>query len=78
MLVYKGTKILNLAQPFFGLLGAFVAWWLTAEAGFLPFRAMTTPRMILASVLTIAPNRPHRRTFQREVAAFPACSRPRT
>ena len=53
VLVYKGTKILNLAQPFFGLLGAFVAWWLTAEAGFLPFRAMTTPRMILASVLTI-------------------------
>ena len=39
VLVYKGTKILNLAQPFFGLLGAFLAWWLTAEAGFLPFEA---------------------------------------
>jgi ABC-type branched-subunit amino acid transport system permease subunit len=54
VLVYKGTKILNLAQPFFGLLGAFVAWWLTAEAGFMPFQAMTKPRMILASVVTVA------------------------
>src|SRR5947208_13229237 len=53
VLIYKGTKILNLAQPFFGLLGAFVAWWLTAQAGFLPFKVMSTPRMILASLLTI-------------------------
>jgi ABC-type branched-subunit amino acid transport system permease subunit len=53
VLVYKGTKILNLAQPFFGLLGAFVCWWLTARAGFLPFEAMTRPRMVLAAVLTI-------------------------
>ncbi|MEA3055930.1 MAG: branched-chain amino acid transport system permease protein livM [Actinomycetota bacterium] len=54
VLVYKGTKILNLAQPFFGLLGAFLAWWLTARAGFLPFEAMSRPRMIVAALLTIA------------------------
>lgn len=54
VLVYKGTKILNLAQPFFGLLGAFLAWWLTAEAGFLPFEAMTKPRMLLGSIAAIA------------------------
>jgi ABC-type branched-subunit amino acid transport system permease subunit len=53
VLVYKGTKILNLAQPFFGLLGAFVAWWLTARAGFLPFEALSRPRMLVAAVLTI-------------------------
>lgn len=54
VLVYKGTKILNLAQPFFGLLGAFVCWWLTARAGFLPFAEATRPRMVVAGVLTIA------------------------
>ena len=53
VLVYKGTKILNLAQPFFGLLGAFVCWWLTARAGFLPFDVMSRPRMLVAAVLTI-------------------------
>jgi ABC-type branched-subunit amino acid transport system permease subunit len=53
VLVYKGTKILNLAQPFFGLLGAFLAWWLTARAGFLPFEVMTRPRMLVAALLTI-------------------------
>src|SRR5205085_1127124 len=53
VLVYKGTKILNLAQPFFGLLGAFLCWWLTARAGFLPFDAMSRPRMLVAAVLTI-------------------------
>ena len=53
VLVYKGTKILNLAQPFFGLLGAFIAWWLTAEASFMPFEAMSRPRMVFAAILTI-------------------------
>src|SRR3954451_22295491 len=53
VLVYKGTKILNLAQPFFGLLGAFVCWWLTARAGFLPFEVMSRPRMIVAAVVTV-------------------------
>ena len=53
VLVYKGTKVLNLAQPFFGLLGAFVCWWLTARAGFLPFDVMTRPRMVIAAVVTI-------------------------
>lgn len=54
VLVYKGTKVLNLAQPFFGLLGAFACWWFTARAAFLPFEVMTRPRMVVAALLTIA------------------------
>ena len=37
VLIYKGSRILNLAQPFFGLLGAFLCGWLTANAAFRPF-----------------------------------------
>jgi len=54
VLAYKGTRVLNLAQPFFGLFGAFLCWWLTAEAGFLPFEAGTRPRFLVALVLTLA------------------------
>jgi len=54
VLMYKGTRTLNLAQPIFGLLGAFVCWWLTAEAQFLPFAAGTRPRMLIALVLALA------------------------
>ncbi len=53
VLVYKGTRILNLAQPFFGLLGAFLCWWLTARAGFLPFDEMSRPRFAVAAVLSL-------------------------
>ena len=53
VLIYKGTRVLNLAQPFFGLFGAFLCWWLTAEAGFLPFEAGTRPRFLVALVLTL-------------------------
>jgi ABC-type branched-subunit amino acid transport system permease subunit len=53
VLIYKGSRILNLAQPFFGLLGAFVCWWLTANAAFLPFEQSTRPRFAVAAVLTL-------------------------
>ena len=53
VLVYKGTRVLNLAQPFFGLLGAFLCWWLTARAGFLPFAEMSRPRFAVAAVLSL-------------------------
>jgi ABC-type branched-subunit amino acid transport system permease subunit len=53
VLIYKGTRVLNLAQPFFGLFGAFLCWWLTAEAGFLPFDESTRPRFLVALVLTL-------------------------
>src|SRR3712207_9104488 len=46
VLIYKGTRILNLAQPFFGLLAAFICWWMTARAAFLPFDPMTRPRFL--------------------------------
>jgi ABC-type branched-subunit amino acid transport system permease subunit len=54
VLIYKGTRVLNLAQPFFGLFGAFVAWWLTNEARFLPFESGTRPRFFVALLLTLA------------------------
>lgn len=54
VMIYKGTKVLNLAQPYFGLFGAFVCWWLTAEASFLPFEESTRPRFFVALVLTLA------------------------
>jgi ABC-type branched-subunit amino acid transport system permease subunit len=53
VLVYKGTRVLNLAQPFFGLLGAFLCWWLTARAGFLPFDEMSRPRFVVAALLSL-------------------------
>ena len=33
VLIYKGTRVLNLAQPFFGLFGAFLCWWLVPALG---------------------------------------------
>ncbi|MHB8465850.1 MAG: ABC transporter permease [Acidimicrobiales bacterium] len=54
VLTYKGTRVLNLAQPFFGLLGAFLCWWLTAQASFLPFAPGTRPRMLVAVIVTLA------------------------
>ena len=53
VLIYKGTRILNLAQPFFGLLAAFLCWWFTAEASFLPFTEMSRPRFAVAAVLAL-------------------------
>ena len=38
VLIYKGSRMLNFAQPFFGLLGAFLCWWLTAQAPVPPVR----------------------------------------
>jgi ABC-type branched-subunit amino acid transport system permease subunit len=54
VLIYKGSRVLNLAHPFFGLLCAFVAWWLTAQAGFLPFAKGSPARFAVASVLALA------------------------
>jgi len=53
VLVYKGTRILNLAQPFFGLLAAFLCWWFTSEAGFLPFAEGSRPRFGVAALLSL-------------------------
>jgi ABC-type branched-subunit amino acid transport system permease subunit len=53
VLIYKGTRILNLAQPFLGLLGAYLCWWLTARASFLPFEQMSRPRFAVAAVLAL-------------------------
>jgi branched-subunit amino acid ABC-type transport system permease component len=33
VLVYKGSRTLNLAQPFFGLFAVFIAWYLTGWGG---------------------------------------------
>ena len=54
VLVYKGSRVLNLAHPYFGLLAAFLAWWLTANAGFLPFAKGSAPRFAVAGILALA------------------------
>ncbi len=53
VLVFKGAKIINFAHPFMGLFTAFLAWWLTARAAFLPFDQGTRPRFALAAVLAL-------------------------
>jgi ABC-type branched-subunit amino acid transport system permease subunit len=58
VLVYKGTRVLNFAHPYFGLQTAFLAWWLTAKASFppfswLPFGANTLPRFAIAVVIAL-------------------------
>lgn len=53
VLIYKGTRILNFAQPFFGLLAAFLCWWMTAQAKFLPFQVDTRPRFLVAAVIAL-------------------------
>ena len=58
VLVYKGTRVVNFAHPYFGLVCAFVCWWLTAQASYppfswLPFDPMSLPRFAIASVLSI-------------------------
>lgn len=58
VLVYKGTRVVNFAHPYFGLLAAFVCWWLTAQASYppfswLPFDAMSLPRFGIAVVLSL-------------------------
>lgn len=56
VLVYKGSRTINFAQPFFGLLCAYLTWWLASRgvlfgAQIIPFRADTAPRYTLAFVL---------------------------
>ncbi|MDQ1444687.1 MAG: branched-chain amino acid transport system permease protein livM, partial [Acidimicrobiaceae bacterium] len=54
VLIYKGSRIVNFAHPYFGLLAAFVCWWLTDRAGFMPFAGGTRPRFLLAALITVA------------------------
>src|SRR5258708_37060709 len=59
VLIYKGSRTINFAHPFFGLLTAFVCWWLTAKADFFPFTLMPfaagpRPRFLLAALLALA------------------------
>lgn len=53
VLIYKGSRTINFAHPYFGLLAAFLCWWLTARAGFLPFDADSRPRFAIAVVLAL-------------------------
>ena len=58
VMIYKGSRIVNFAHPFFGLLAAFLAWWMTARASFppfswLPFELGTRPRFALCAVLAL-------------------------
>lgn len=58
VLVYKGTRVVNFAHPYFALVTAFVCWWLTAQASYppfswLPFDAMSLPRFAISAVLSL-------------------------
>lgn len=63
VLVYKGTRVINFAQPYFGLQAAFIAWWLTSSAKIAtvgdqgiylaPFEANSRPRLIYGVVVAI-------------------------
>lgn len=52
VLIYKGSRVINFAHPYFGLLAAFVCWWLT-ERGPLPLAEGSRPRFLLAAFLTL-------------------------
>ena len=54
VLIYKGSRVINFAQPYLAMLCAFVTWWLTARAAFLPFDQGTRPRFVVAAVLGLA------------------------
>ncbi|HUP86552.1 MAG TPA: ABC transporter permease [Acidimicrobiales bacterium] len=59
VLVYKGTKTLNFAQPYFGLVAAFLCWWLTYQGRLfglqvMPLAAGSNLRFLLATVLSLA------------------------
>jgi ABC-type branched-subunit amino acid transport system permease subunit len=54
VLIYKGTRIINFAHTYLALLCAFVTWWLTAKASFLPFEEQTRPRFVVAAIIGLA------------------------
>jgi ABC-type branched-subunit amino acid transport system permease subunit len=59
VLIYKGTRILNFAQPYFGLLAAMLTWWMTSRASFppfswLPFELDSRPRFVLCAFIALA------------------------
>ena len=56
VLIYKGSRTINFAQPFFGLLCAYLTWWLASRGvlfgvQIMPFDPDTSPRYALALVL---------------------------
>ena len=58
VLIYKGSRIVNFAHPYFGLVAAFNCWWLTEKASFPPFRWLpfalgSRPRFLLCVVLSL-------------------------
>ena len=59
VLVYKGSRTLNFAQPYFGLLAAFLCWWLTYNGRLfglqlMPLAAGSNLRFFLAAVISLA------------------------
>lgn len=54
VLIYKGTRVINFAHTYLALLCAFVTWWLTAKASWLPFDEQTRPRFVVAGILGLA------------------------
>lgn len=58
VLIYKGSRIINFAHPYFGLLAAFLVWWLNTTASFppfswIPFDLGTRPRFVICVVIAL-------------------------
>ena len=58
VLVYKGSRTLNFAQPYFGLLAAFVCWWLTYEGRLfgvqvMPLASGSNLRFVVAAAISL-------------------------
>ena len=53
VLIYKGSRTINFAHPFFGLLAAYLCWWFTYRAPFLPFADGTRPRFAISALIAI-------------------------
>lgn len=56
VLVYKGSRTINFAHPFFGLLCAYLTWWLASRGvlfgvTLVPFAADSGPRYAVALIL---------------------------
>ena len=59
VLVYKGSRTLNFAQPYFGLVAAFFCWWLTYEGRLfgvqiMPLEAGSNLRFIVSAIVSLA------------------------
>jgi ABC-type branched-subunit amino acid transport system permease subunit len=54
VLIYKGTRTINFAQPFMALFTTFFCYWGTQKTRWLPFEIGSRPRFAVAAILSLA------------------------